>query len=166
MDAYRALQPQAQLPTGPPHLPHHTLASQSGTLDLAALDPSNAVFEEQFRHLQAGAFQSANAFDNVNLGAHRQLIPQPHGSPHAPQQNHNAGQFGIMTPAQVQHNTIARLQQENNVNNVFDTPEPQVNEDKSDSHLATKLVVDPPDLEEWRNRLFHVDDIIYLSEEQ
>ena len=29
-----------------------------------------------------------------------------------------------------------------------------------------RLIPDPPDLEYWRHRLFHVDDVITLSEEQ
>jgi hypothetical protein len=29
-----------------------------------------------------------------------------------------------------------------------------------------KLIPNPPDLEEWRERLFHVDDMITLTEEQ
>jgi glutathione S-transferase len=29
-----------------------------------------------------------------------------------------------------------------------------------------KLIPNPPDLEQWRERLFHVDDMITLTEEQ
>ncbi len=37
---------------------------------------------------------------------------------------------------------------------------------KSNGHLSTKIVVDPPNLAEWRQKLFNVDDIITLSEEE
>jgi hypothetical protein len=36
----------------------------------------------------------------------------------------------------------------------------------SNSHLSTKIVVDPPDLAAWRERLFHVDDMIVLTDDQ
>lgn len=39
--------------------------------------------------------------------------------------------------------------------------------EKQDSHFGgLKLIPDPPDLETWRQRLFDVDEIITLTEEQ
>lgn len=90
---------------------------------------------------------------------------QNNGSPHTPQQQqqHNGGQFGILTagPMQQQHNSIARLQQEEDI---FGTPEGS--DQKSNGHLSTKIVENPPSLAEWRQKLFNVDDMITLSEEE
>jgi hypothetical protein len=82
-------------------------------------------------------------------------------SPHTPQQQHNGGQFGILTTEPMQNNSIARLQQEEDL---FGTPEGS--DQKSNGHLSTKIVVTPPNLAEWRQRLFDVDDMITLSEEE
>ena len=60
----------------------------------------------------------------------------------------------------MQHNSIARLQEED----LFGTPEGS--DQKSKGHLSTKIVVDPPSLAEWRQKLFNVDEMITLSEEE
>lgn len=82
------------------------------------------------------------------------------GSPHTPQQHGNTGQFGILTPRPIQHNSINRLQQEDDI---FGTPEV---DQKSNGHLPTKIVIDPPNLAEWRQRLFNVDETITLTQEE
>jgi len=86
---------------------------------------------------------------------------QNNGSPHTPQQQHNGGQFGILTAGPIQHNSIGRLQQEEDI---FGTPEGS--DQKSNGHLSTKIVVDPPNLAEWRQKLFNVDEMITLSQEE
>jgi hypothetical protein len=86
---------------------------------------------------------------------------QNNGSPHTPQQQHNGGQFGILTTNPIQHNSIGRLQQEEDL---FGSPDGA--DQKSNGHLSTKIVVDPPNLAEWRQKLFNVDEMITLSEEE
>ncbi|RQM08322.1 hypothetical protein DH86_00003805, partial [Scytalidium sp. 3C] len=58
------------------------------------------------------------------------------------------------------HNSINRLQQEDDI---FGTPEV---DQKSNGHLPTKIVIDPPNLAEWRQRLFNVDETITLTQEE
>ncbi|KAE8443076.1 hypothetical protein EG329_002399 [Mollisiaceae sp. DMI_Dod_QoI] len=159
--AYRALQPQAAqaIQHGQPHLGHHTLASQSG-LDLSGLDDNDPVFHQDLRLQDPNghAFQSPHPFDR-NHG-HGQMHMPNDGSPHTPQQHGNGGQFGILSAGPVQHNSISRLQEED----IFGNPEG--GDQKSNGHLSTKIVVDPPNLAEWRQKLFNVDEMITLSEDE
>jgi glutathione S-transferase len=157
--AYRTLQPQAAqaIQHGQPHLQHHALATQPG-LDLTGLDDPDSVFHQELR-LQDPNGHAFQTFDR-NHG-HRPMHVQNNGSPHTPQQQHNGGQFGILTAGPMQHNSIGRLQQEEDI---FGTPEGS--DQKSNGHLSTKIVVDPPNLTEWRQKLFNVDEMITLSEEE
>jgi len=162
--AYRTLQPQGQgIQHGQPHLAHHTLGSQSG-LDL--IDHNDPVFHQDLRlqdpRLQdpnGHPFQSPNPFDRNN--GHPSMHVQNTGSPHTPQQHDGGGQFGILTAGPLQHNSIGRLQQEEDL---FGSPEGA--DQKSNGHLSSKIVPDPPNLAEWRQRLFNVDEMITLSEEE
>jgi len=159
--AYRTLQPQAAqaIQHGQAHLAHHGLASQPG-LDLTGLDENDPVFHQDLRMQDPNghAFQSPNPFDR---GGHRPMHVQNNGSPHTPQQHTNGGQFGILTTNPIQHNSIGRLQQEEDLFGSPDGPD-----QKSNGHLSTKIVVDPPNLAEWRQKLFNVDEMITLSEEE
>jgi len=66
-------------------------------------------------------------------------------------------------PMPVQHGSISRLQQEDDM---FGGGSPDSQEQKSSGHIGTKIVVDPPNLEAWRQKLFDVDEMIMLSEEE
>jgi hypothetical protein len=66
-----------------------------------------------------------------------------------------------LTTGPIQHNSISRLQQEEDI---FGSPDGA--DQKSNGHLSNKLVIDPPNLEEWRQKLFNVDEVITLSEEE
>ncbi|KAG4440012.1 hypothetical protein IFR05_004526 [Cadophora sp. M221] len=158
---YRALQPQAAqaIRHGQPHLGHHTLASQAG-LDLD-LNNGDSVFHQELRLQDPNGhgFQSSNPFEQHAHG-HGPMHVQNNGSPHTPQHN-NGGQFGILAAGSIQHNSIARLQEDDNI---FGAPDGS--DQKSNGHLSTKVVVDPPNLAEWRQKLFNVDEMITLSEDE
>ncbi len=162
--AYRSLQPQATqaLQHGQPHLAHHSLASQTG-LDLSGLDEADAVFQQDLQRLQnaghAQVFHTPTTF-HPNPGQ-RHLHPQANGSPHTPQQHGNAPQFGILTTGSAEHNAITRLHQNDDM---FGSPE--IGDHKGGGLLGTAIVTDPPDLEEWRQKLFDVNEMITLSEEE
>jgi glutathione S-transferase len=162
-NAYRNLKPQANqaIQHGQPHLGHHALSAQNG-LDLTGLDDNDPVFHQDLQQLQdpnRHGFQGPNPFDRSH--GHRPMHVQNNGSPHTPQQHSNGGQFGILTAGPLQHNSIRQLQQEDDI---FGTPEG--GDQKSNGHLSDKIVVDPPNLAEWRQKLFNVDEMITLSEEQ
>ena len=158
--SYRTLQPQAsQIHNGQPHLGHHSLASQAGLDHLSALEDNSAVFHQnlQLQGPNDHNYPPSNPFDRSH--GHRSMQIQSHGSPHTPQQH--GGQFGMLTANPISHNSISRLQQEDDI---FGPP---VGADqKSNGHLSTKIVTDPPNLEEWRQKLFDVNETITLSEEQ
>ena len=157
--AYRSLQPQAaQAIHHGQHLGH--LPSQPG-LDLSGLDDNDPVFHQDLRLQDPNGhgFQPSNPFDR-NHG-HRNMQVQGNGSPHTPHQHTGAGQFGILTTGSIQHNSIGRLQQEEDI---FGSPDGA--DQKSNGHLSTKVVVDPPNLDDWRQRLFDVNDVITLSEDE
>jgi hypothetical protein len=164
--AYRTLQPQAsqQLHHGAPHLSHHTLASQSG-LDLAGLEDNDGVFHGDLHRLQtqshAQVFHSPNGFDHAHGQGQRHSHSQANGTPHTPQQHGANAQFGVLTPASAQHNSISRLQQEDNI---FGGTE--AGDQTSNGHLPTAIVPDPPNLAEWRQKLFNVVEMITLSEDE
>jgi glutathione S-transferase len=141
--AYRPLQQAAQGIQHQSHL-HHTLTAQGG-LDLS-LD------NDPFQH----AFQSPHPFDR-NHGGQMHI---PNDDPHTPQQLNGNGQYGVLTAGPVQHNAINRLQEED----IFGNPES--GDQKSNGHLSTKIVPDPPNLAEWRQKLFNVDEMITLSEDE
>jgi glutathione S-transferase len=164
--AYRTLQPQASqhLHHGQPHLANHTLASQSG-LDLSGLDDNDGVFHGDLHRLQTQShpqvFHAPNGFDHAHGQGQRHSHSQPNGTPHTPQQHGGNAQFGVLTPASAQHNSISRLQQEDNLFGGADA-----GDQTSNGHLPTAIVPDPPNLAEWREKLFNVDDMITLSEDE
>lgn len=162
--AYRTLQPQAPqaIQHGQPHLTHPGLAAQHG-LDLNGLDDNDPVFQDLHRLQDPNGhtFHTPNAFDHTR--AHRMHV-QNNGSPHTPpqqQQHRGGGQFGILTTGPIQHSSIGRLQQEDDIFGPPDGPD-----QKSNGHLSSKIVVDPPNLADWRQKLFNVDEMITLSEEE
>lgn len=191
---YRQLQPQAEqaLQHGQPHLHHHTLTSQAG-LDLSGLvqDDNNSVYHPDLRSLQdpnaghpiAHQYPSPIPFERNN--GHPQMhVQNPgiqntglqnsiqnNGSPHTPQQQHpGPGQFGILTAGpSLHHNPIGRLQQGlpqdlQQDDNLFGTPDET--DQKSIGHHSHKIVPNPPDLAAWREKLFNVNEMITLSEEE
>ncbi|KAG5657253.1 hypothetical protein KAF25_001842 [Fusarium avenaceum] len=70
-----------------------------------------------------------------------------------------SGQFGILAPTAVPpieeafHASQKRQGQKQKVQ-------------RSNGQLSSKIIVDPPDLELWRDKLFNVDDMIVLTHEQ
>jgi len=161
---YRNLRPQVShsLQHGQTHLSHQSLGSQNG-LDLSGLVDNDAVFQQDLQRLQnsshAQDFHTTNSFDN-NHG-HRHMHHQATGSPHTPQQHQSHHQFPILTPNPIQHNSIAKLQQDEDI---FGSPDGS--DQKSNGHLSTRIVPDPPNLDEWRKKLFDVDEMITLSQDQ
>ncbi|KFY81920.1 hypothetical protein V500_10964 [Pseudogymnoascus sp. VKM F-4518 (FW-2643)] len=161
---YRNLQPQVShgLQHGQPHMSHQSLGPQNG-LDLSGLDDNDAVFQQGLQSLQSAAhsqvFHSPNTFDG-NHG-HRHMHHQPSGSPHTPQQHQPHHPFPILTPTHLQHNAIAKLQEDEDI---FGSP--GGSDQKSNGHLSTRVVADPPNIAEWRKKLFDVDEMITLSQDQ
>ncbi|KAL8800053.1 MAG: hypothetical protein Q9182_005453 [Xanthomendoza sp. 2 TL-2023] len=83
--------------------------------------------------------------------------------------NAQAGQFGILTPhpqlpnqPQIHHEALGRLQNEIDLR-----PVAIQDGGTTEGHFSNmKTVPNPPDLDAWRKKLFDVDDIITLTEDQ
>lgn len=43
---------------------------------------------------------------------------------------------------------------------------PEASEQRPHGQLVSRIVVDPPDLQAWREKLFNVDDTIILTNDQ
>lgn len=82
---------------------------------------------------------------------------------HAAQSGTAPGQFGILAPTPVPVPVVG-TQQIQGV--VFGALPAQQQVERSNGQLSSKIVVDPPDLEAWRDRLFNVDEMIVLTHEQ
>ncbi|KAI9722281.1 MAG: hypothetical protein M1812_001753 [Candelaria pacifica] len=138
--------------------------------DLHVLDAADTnIFQQRLR-------QEIGGPPNLNHGQPSAIFEPGH---HAQIQNHHTGivlhqqhggsQFGILTPGPplpsqppLRHDSIAHLQHERD----FST-----HEDQTDTHTAghienAKLVPNPPNLQEWRQKLFNVDKPITLTAEE
>ncbi|KAL8898235.1 MAG: hypothetical protein Q9207_006812 [Kuettlingeria erythrocarpa] len=155
-----------------PHL-HHAHASLNSNIDLEA-DPfqftSHLEHSPQLQHIQ-----NRIAFDQ------RSPIPSPRfpdvpSLGRAPQQinndfprNNEGGQFGILTPhpqlpnqPQIHHEALGRLQNEIDLRPVA----VQDGGTTEGRFKDLKLVPNPPDLDNWRQKLFDVEDTITLTEDE
>jgi len=162
--AYRNLQPQASqaIQHNQHSLGHHTLASQAG-LDLSGLDEHDPFHPDlRLQDPSGHPFQTPNPFNRAHTHQSIQHQVQNGSSPHTPHQHNGGGvgQFGILT-AGLQHNSIGRLQHEEDI---FGSPDGS--DQNSIGHLSTKIVPDPPNLAEWRQKLFNVDEMITLSKDE
>ena len=81
----------------------------------------------------------------------------------------NGGQFGVLSPhAQLlphhltHHEQLGRLQHEFDIR-----PAPVTDGGTTSGHFSgLKIIPDPPNLDEWRQKLFNVDEVIALTEEE
>ncbi|KAI1058304.1 hypothetical protein LB506_000087 [Fusarium annulatum] len=73
------------------------------------------------------------------------------------------GQFGILAPIAVSVPVVETPA--DRIFSVQNNAHPQ-EIGRSGGHLSSKIIVDPPDLEMWRNKLFNVDETIVLTHEE
>ncbi|KAF5537938.1 glutathione S-transferase omega-1 [Fusarium napiforme] len=73
------------------------------------------------------------------------------------------GQFGILAPIAVSVPVM-----ETPVDGILSVQNNAYRQEvgRSNGHLSSKIIVDPPDLEMWRNKLFNVDETIVLTHEE
>ncbi|KAI9735140.1 MAG: hypothetical protein M1834_001728 [Cirrosporium novae-zelandiae] len=150
-------QPSFQPRPVPPHPPQHP--------------PSRAPPQINSHHQQPSGH---NGYKQPGGGLFGVLTPRPGRAPLSYQpplsqasiQNQIQIHNQIPNQSQPQHNAIARLQAEQQQE--FSAPGPvDQTPEKVDSHFSNlKLIQNPPNLQEWREKLFHVDDTIVLSEDE
>lgn len=98
-------------------------------------------------HTQHPPLQHPQHQQQYNLPVHHHVVPIPISQPIAVVGAHRVEN-------QLQPPVVAR-------------PDLQQHEHKPDAHLeGLRLVPNPPDLGTWRQRLFNVDDMIVVSEEE
>ncbi|KAM0423021.1 hypothetical protein ACHAPD_001491 [Fusarium lateritium] len=74
------------------------------------------------------------------------------------------GQFGILAPTTVPAPVVEAQQTAGNFSAQIRRDGNEV--ERSNGQLSTRIVVDPPNLEEWRDKLFNVDEAIILTHEE
>ncbi|KAI0172017.1 hypothetical protein GGR52DRAFT_548688 [Hypoxylon sp. FL1284] len=188
------IHPHAQ-PGQPHHFRVPTLSSHP-SLDLSALESDSAAFQSHLQRLHAEAAtvpvvrpdfvpHAQDGFDrepnpaHMLQHSHTQTTSDIHPTPHPqhaplPPPSHSAppshGQFGILAQnATSQPIVVSQPQQDEDM---FAQP-PQCSSSAADGpeqrphgQLVNRIVVDPPDLQAWRDRLFNVDDTIVLTNDQ
>lgn len=114
--------------------------------------------------------QSPNAsFRRMPMQSHQHGVTQ--GAP-ASAQPAGGGQFGILAPTTMPSGIVdGHLDGTRQVSFAMDGGNPDLQEglhtgEKTQGKLPGKIVVDPPDLQTWREKLFNVDDMIVLTDEQ
>ncbi|KAK7422200.1 hypothetical protein QQX98_001723 [Neonectria punicea] len=138
-----------------PHPHSHAAVAQYSVAMGMALDGFAPGLEDPYRSaaLDAHHVPQQAAFDD-RLHAHAPIAapPLPHGG----------GQFGILAPAHMPQPSdglfgaaaASMVQQQGQ------------EVERSNGQLSSKLVVDPPELESWRERLFNVDEMIVLTHDE
>ncbi|RFU76317.1 hypothetical protein TARUN_5923 [Trichoderma arundinaceum] len=107
-------------------------------------------------------------------GHHQHHQHHTYHDTHQQQRQATAGQFGILMPT-----PMPASMPEDEVSHLQHREQDHVRYDRHQNAVATaaaaavpyklgqgKLVIDPPDLQAWREKLFHVDHVIILTHEQ
>ncbi|KAF2182188.1 hypothetical protein K469DRAFT_586915 [Zopfia rhizophila CBS 207.26] len=177
--ALRTLQPGAletlhQSPDGPLHQHLQSLAPTLQGLEAIATDPNEAIFQQRYLgDAPPGphGLHASNPFEHNAGLPHSQT--QFQGIPTTGYQ-HNGNQFLIAAPPPPSHLQAPPITR----------PPPQIpeidpqtefvqNQELDDTPVTShgqfedlKLIPNPPNLDEWRDRLFHVDETITLTEDE
>jgi glutathione S-transferase len=91
---------------------------------------------------------------------------QPHGASSVRSGSISHGQYGL-TP--IAPNIVALQQEDDFLAHSMGQPasaSPDSAEARPHGQLVNRIVVDPPNLDAWRDKLFHVDDTILLTNEE
>lgn len=154
-----------------PQIPHPQRENAFESSPFDGPRPHQLRFQEIRSNQPLSSPQSNNVFDLSNAGVFGVL------SRTRRQQNSDTdgggGQFGVLSPhpqpqsqlldQHLNHNErLGRLQHELDLR-----PIPVTDGGTAEGHFSNmKMIPDPPNLEQWRRRLFDVDESITLTEEQ
>lgn len=110
--------------------------------------------------------------------------PPSHSAPPSHGSHESQGPFGLLTPGPIAHlppdegylppphalSAAAAANNNNNNNssnnNNSNHQPPDSLENRPQGQLITRIVVDPPDLDQWREKLFLVDEMIVLTNDE
>jgi hypothetical protein len=178
------LQALHQSPDGSLH--HHLQSLPPGlqNLDAIAPDPSDGIFH---RYLAGNASQQQHALHAPHPFGHHSGLPHPQNQFHGLQPSaypHAGNRFNVIAapPQQFQAPPAPPPQpvpqRPRQISKRIPELEPQPDvvppQEADDAPVTSnhgqfeglKLIADPPNLEEWREKLFHVDDTITLTEDE
>ncbi|KAI9738543.1 MAG: hypothetical protein M1818_005440 [Claussenomyces sp. TS43310] len=152
-----------------PHVAHVFPQGQPSLSTYGSHQPLSLSGDNEF-HQELHCLQNQNPApgqpypDSHVFHPHRPQHPQAQstGTPQTPRQPRPSAnsQFGVLTPATAEHNSLNGLHQDGDAFASPDRP------DQSHHHASTRIVGNPPNLQEWRQKLFNVDGMITLSEEE
>ncbi|RSM11266.1 hypothetical protein CEP52_003074 [Fusarium oligoseptatum] len=130
----------------------------------SAPGPGSGPFAAQYHRVALGIGLEGYVAPDLDE-AYRLHAAQSGAAVTAPAPHHHApGQFGILAPTAVPVPVpVVETQQ---IQGVFGAQLPSQQVERSNGQLSSKIVVDPPDLEAWRDKLFNVDEMIVLTHEQ
>ena len=131
--------------------------------------PNQPRFQEIRSNHQASSPQSNTVFDPSNAGVFGVLTQTSR-----PQNTDvGRGQFGILSPhpptqSQLLNSSLSHDEQLGRLQNELDLrPVPVTDGGTTEGHFSNmKMIPNPPNLEQWRRRLFDVDETSALTEEQ
>lgn len=129
----------------------------------SAPGPGSGPFAAQYHRVALGIGLDGYVAPDLDE-AYRLHAAQSGAAVTASAQHHVSGQFGILAPTPVPVPVVETQQ----IQGVFGAqpPLPPQPVERSNGQLSSKIVVDPPDLEAWRDKLFNVDEMIVLTHEQ
>ena len=147
---------------GPSHTPPPGSVSVSVSVSGPGLSAafSDPGLPQQYR-IALGL--NMDGYINPEIEEAYRLNSMPIGAANANAAPTTSGQFGILAPATIPESSEAQPATGASYTQ-SQGYEQQVK--RSNGQLSTKIVIDPPNLEEWRNRLFNVDETIVLTHEE
>ncbi|KAL0936628.1 glutathione transferase [Colletotrichum truncatum] len=170
--------PQQQQPSVPQHAapvthfrPGHG-PSPGPSIDMAGIETSEPVFHHDVEgHEHEQHQQQQHSIGHMVQPSQAQ--PQVHGHGHSHTQSLSTpiqhGQFGILTPGPAIPDAVTAGTAESLIGPGGCIPIDGTTAPGWRPHgslLSSKWVVDPPNLQEWRQKLFDADGLIILSNEQ
>ncbi|KPM38124.1 hypothetical protein AK830_g8448 [Neonectria ditissima] len=141
--------------------PHAGVAQYSVAMEMG-LDGFAPGLEDPYRSAAA----VAHGLDaQVPQQAAFDRLP-PHVPMAAPALLPGAGQFGILAPAHMPQPSDGMFGAAGSMVQPQQHQQQGQAVERSNGQLSSKLVVDPPELESWRERLFNVDEMIVLTHDE
>lgn len=164
---------------------HHSTLVPQLDIDPTA-DPFQQYHPQLENHHQLHQLQQRNAFEQLpqsqvtrfNEVRHdvRGQLPSTLQQHQQPQQNNESnsaftrgGQFGVLTPhAQLSTHYSNHQEALGRLKNEADPRQAPAQEGgTTDGHFSNlKMIPDPPNLEQWRKRLFDLDDTVTMTEDE
>ncbi|KAF9869802.1 glutathione transferase [Colletotrichum karsti] len=178
---------QQQLPPAPSHndavpVTHFRPGPGTPPMDMSGIEAASTVFHPELDEHEHEHHQQQNVLGPMGPPPLPQPQPQPshphppnHGLAHShapslpPTEQHQHGQFGILTPGPAIPGASLIGSGESLVGPGGFIPIDGTTTPGWRPHgslLSSKWVIDPPNLEEWRQKLFDADGLIILSNEQ